>query len=194
MSNYIPDRNRFNLAVPPQFWLKQLHDFDDTLVVIPSRMGFFYRLAQKRPPDAKTLMTHRLQGDSDSQMLSSYGLVPVTTIISQPRWDNPMMFEDLRQRMPSRMGGAQAYEKRLIEQEQMKDLRERADRDDMLTSMAKDALGYYKKQAGRRTSMWVPHTKDRIAKPTFGQSAGIKIVGKYAKLEQHIKDPYSVKD
>jgi hypothetical protein len=192
MNNFIKDKNPLDLAAPPAWWLKKLHEFDDSLVVVPSRMAYCYRLAQRRPPDKRTNLVHDLQGDNDSTMLRSYGLVPVTTIIATARWDNPIMFEDLASRMPSRNGGWEAYEKRLNELEEMKNLRERAERDDMLDHIAKDSLGFYKKKAGIKTAMWTPKTPARPEPaPAFGRSASIKIAGKYDTLEKHIKKPFS---
>jgi hypothetical protein len=192
MTNYIKDKNPLDLAAPPQWWLSKLYEFDDSLVVVPSRMAYCYRLAQRRPPDKRTNLVHDLQGDNDSQMLRSYGLVPVTTIIATARWDNPIMFEDLRQRMPSRMGGAEKFEQMLLDKEKMRELNERAAREDMLDHIAKDSLGYYKKKAGIRTQMYVPKTPNRPEPaPVFGRSASIKIAGKYDTLEKHIKKPFS---
>ncbi len=193
MTNYIVDGNPLNLAGPPAWWLKKLHDFDPDLVVVPSRMGYFYRLAQRRPPDAKTHLVHHLQGDNDSNMLRRNNLVPVTTIIATCRWDNPLMWEDLRQRMPSRMGGAEKFEQALIAKENEKELRERADRDDMLTQVAKASKNWYDVKRGVRSNLWIPATKEVAEKPTFGSGPAIKIASKYETLEKHIKKPFSQK-
>lgn len=181
-TNYIEDTNPFRLQGPPQFWLQKLWDFDDSLVVVPSKQGFFYRLAQRRPPDHKARLVHHLSKDSDSEMLASYGLVPVTTIIATARWDNYLMFEDLRQRMPSRMGGAEKYIEMLEMKEQQAKLRELADRDDMLTQVAKDSHKFYDLKRGVRSNLWSPATKNVAEKPRFGQAPRIKIASQYSKL------------
>lgn len=182
MNNYIKDRNPLDLAPPPARWLKKLHEFDDSLVVIPSRMAYCYRLCQRRMPDKRTNLVHDLQNDSDSQMLRTYNLVPVTTIAALPRWDNPVMFEDLRQRMPSRMGGAEKYERELLAKERSVELRERADRDAMLDDVAKDSLKFYNLKRGVRSHLYSPATKNIAQRPTFGKAPMIKVINERQKL------------
>ena len=46
--NWIPDENRWNLEAPPQWWLQALWDFDNQLVVLPSRHQQRYLLARRR--------------------------------------------------------------------------------------------------------------------------------------------------
>lgn len=181
MNNYIKDRNPLDLAAPPQWWLKRLWDFDDTLVVVPSRMTYCYRLAQRRPPDAKTNLIHNIQNDSDSQMLKSYGLVPVTTIKALPRWDNPLMWVDLAGRMPSRNGGAEQYEAKLLAKEREVELKARADRDDMLDQVGKDSFKFYNLKRGVRSQLWSPATKVRDDNKVYGKAPMIKIASKYSK-------------
>src|SRR3990167_5016561 len=116
--NYIRDINPFHLAGPPAWWLRQLHDFDPSLVVVPSRQGFYYRLAQRRPlrlPDH--IVNDALFKESDTKMLASYSLVPVTTILSTANWSNPCLFVELANRAPWRMGGAAKVNKMLEDQD-----------------------------------------------------------------------------
>lgn len=175
MNNFIKDRNPLDLASPPKWWLKRLWDFDDSLVVVPSRMAYCYRLAQRRIPDRRTNLVHDLQGDSDSQMLRSYHLVPVTTIIATARWDNPLMWNDLAGRMPSRNGGAEAYEAKLLAIERQKELDELAKRDDMLDIVAKDSRKFYDLKRGVRSNLWSPTIKGSKPLPS-NRSAAIRIV------------------
>ena len=157
--NYIADQNKFHLSGPPVWWLHQLHSFDESLVVVPSRMGFYYRLAQKRP----LLLPERMVNDllfkeSDTQMLASYGLVPVTTILATANWSNPLMWEDLRQRAPWRMGGAEKVSNAIEAREKQAEEAKQAHLDESLTHRAKDAWGYYKKKIGIQSHMWIPKT------------------------------------
>lgn len=157
--NYIKDRNRFSLAGPPLWWLSKLWDFDDSLVVIPSRIGFYYRLCQRRPPDHRTqIVTDILKDDGDSAMIASYGLVPVTTIIATASWDNPLMFEELRNRAPWRMGGAEKVLSDIEAYEAEKEAKIAANIDDINTQVAKDGWGLYNKKIGTRSHMWIPKT------------------------------------
>ena len=175
-NNFIRDVNPFNLSGPPTYWLRRLHDFDDSLVVLPSKQGFYYRLAQRRPLDPRAKIVHSISADSDSKMLAAHGLVPVTTILATARWDNPVMWEELRQRSPHRMGGAAAYEKMVLEQDRKRDLKIAAENDQVLTDVGRDAWRYYLLKAGRRTAMWSPRTK-REDKAPAQRSAAIRILG-----------------
>jgi hypothetical protein len=160
MTNYIPDENKFQLSGPPDWWLRRLWDFDSSLRVIPSRQGFYYRLAQKRPLTIPMkLAQDTLWKESDTRMLARYGLVPVTTILATANWSNPLMFEELRRRAPWRLGGARAVEEQLLAEEQKAELRQRADTDAMLSDSAKDAWGLYKKKIGVQSHMWIPRTR-----------------------------------
>lgn len=160
MVNYIPDLNPFHLSGPPKWWLERLWDFDSSLCVLPSRQGFYYRLAQKRPPSLPTKVVEDiLKEQGDTRMLSSYNLIPVTTILATANWSNPLMWEDLRQRAPWRMGGAQKVINEIETREKMEDLNRRAQTDELLTYLGKDAWGLYKKKIGTRSHMYSPKTK-----------------------------------
>ncbi len=164
MNNFIRDTNPFNLSAPPKWWLQRLWEFDNSLVIIPSRMEFHYRLCQRRPTDAKAKLVNELKLDSDSGMLLSHGLIPVTTILANPKWDNPLMWEDLKSRAPWRMGGAEVYEKLLdgIDAKREMDIALRAD--DRNTQLAKDAWRMYNKKIGHRAQMYSPTVKSKIDK------------------------------
>jgi hypothetical protein len=164
--NYIPDVNPFSLAGPPTWWLKKLWDFDASLVVVPSRQGFYYRLAQRRTPNLTTdIIKDALFAESDTKMLARYALVPVTTILSTANWGNPYLFEELRRRAPWRLGGADAVNHMLDEQDRKDDLDLRAKTDAHLTALGKDAWGLYNKKIGKRTHMWSPTVKPPAPRP-----------------------------
>jgi hypothetical protein len=173
--NYIPDTNRFNLSGPPKWWLDKLREFDDSLVVIPSRQEFLYRLAQRRPPDLKTnIINESLASDRDTAMLASYGLIPVTTIVATARWDNPLMWNDLAERAPHRNGGAAAYEARLNDLETQQNIQKAALINDRNTYLSKDAWKMYQIKTGTRIGL-APSTKPNRAKPTFEQAPSFRI-------------------
>lgn len=176
MNNYIPDTNRFKLAGPPQWWLAKLWDFDNSLVVVPSRQDCVYRLAQRR----KLILSDRivqeaLFNQSDTKMLASYSLVPVTTIIATANWSNPLMFETLRNRAPWRMGGADKVNAMLDEQDQKEVIDANAKIDEHSTYLAKDAWNLYLKKIGLRSQMWSPTTSNNTPKPT-NRAPAIRIV------------------
>lgn len=175
MNNYVVDTNPFNLSGPPQWWLKQLWDFDNSLVVIPSRQGFFYRLAQRRKLSLPEKMTNdMLWQESDTKMLASHGLIPVTTILSTANWSNPFLFEELRRRSPSRLGGHEKVNAGIEAQEAEAEASLNALIDERNTSIAKDAWGLYLKKIGVRSHMYVPKTAHKPAEPA-GRSAAIII-------------------
>lgn len=159
-ANFIVDQNRFHLSGPPQWWLDKLWDFDNSLVVVPSRQGFFYRLAQRRPlllPEK--MVNDMLFKESDTKMLASYSLVPVTTIVATANWSNPYIWVDLAGRAPHRMGGAEKAAQLAEEQDRKVEEAKQAGIDNMLNVLSKDAWGMYNKKLGVRSSMYVPHTK-----------------------------------
>jgi hypothetical protein len=151
MVNYYADLNKFSLAGPPKWWLKSLWHFDNSLVVVPSRQGFYYRLAQRRKltlPDH--IVNDALFNESDTKMLARYSLVPVTTILATANWSNPYLFEELRRRAPWRLGGAEKVNQQLEAEDQKVELDKRAKTDEHLTYLSKDAWKLYKNKIGVR--------------------------------------------
>lgn len=179
MVNYIPDENKFKLSGPPVWWLKQLFDFDDSLVVIPSRQGFYYRLSQRRKLKlSDDIVNDALFKESDTKMMARYGLVPVTTILATANWSNPYLFEELRRRAPWRNGGAMKCADGLDDQDIERDQQIRKETDEHLTSVAKDAWGMYNKKIGLRTAMWSPTVKKAPKPVDPNRSAGIIIASR----------------
>jgi hypothetical protein len=173
--NFIADTNPFQLAGPPEWFLRQLWDFDSSLVIVPSRQGFYYRLAQRRKLNLPAKMVNDiLFQESDTQMLATYGLVPVTTILSTANWSNPLLFQDLASRAPHRMGGSQKAISLLEGSEAKEDLRKAAQQDEMLHFLAKDGWGMYQKNIGVRSHMYVPRTA-RSAEPSVQLAPSVHI-------------------
>lgn len=149
MPNYIEDRNPFKLAGPPVHFLRSLLEFDPSLVVVPSRQGFYYRLAQRRKLRlTEQVVNEALFKESDTQMLATYSLVPVTTILATANWDNPLLFKELAERAPWRQGGAEKVIKHIEDMEAQKEAAIRAKNDDMTSILAKDSWQYYRKKIG----------------------------------------------
>jgi hypothetical protein len=159
MTNYIVDTNPFSLSGPPKWWLSQLWDFDNSLVVLPSRQGFYYRLAQKRRLNlGNHVVNDAMFNESDTKMLARYSLVPVTTILATANWSNPYLFEELRRRAPWRLGGAEKVTKQLEDQELKDEFDKRMKTDEHLTYLGKDAWNLYRKKIGVRSHMYIPKT------------------------------------
>jgi hypothetical protein len=156
--NYIQDVNKFNLAGPPKTFQRALWEFDPSLVVVPSRQGFYYRLAQRRKLQlSDRIVQEAMWNESDTQMLASYSLVPVTTILSTVKWSDPMLFEELRRRAPWRMGGAAAVTKMIEGSEQKAKLDIAKETDERNTELAKDGWGMYRKKIGLGKTLFLPH-------------------------------------
>lgn len=105
MTNFIRDRNRFQLAPPPAWWLRALLEFDASLVLIPSRVEPLYRIGQRRRWDDRKIATD-VAPHPDTRMMTSYGLVPVTSVISNTGgwvW-SPTVFLQLKARAGWRQG------------------------------------------------------------------------------------------
>lgn len=169
INNYIVDQNRFNLAGPPTWWLRKLYEFDNSLVVVPSRQSFLYRLAQRRAPNLQaSIVNEALFNQSDTQMLASYNLVPVTTILSTANWSNPFLFEELRRRAPWRLGGAKAMIAQQEAYDREDEFKAQQETDEMLNSLSKDAWGLYRKKIGLQSNMYIPGKK---IKPIPAQKA-----------------------
>ena len=129
--------------------MKEYTEFDNSLVVVPSRQGFYYRLAQRRPLRLpEHVVNEALFKESDTQMLATYGLVPVTTILATVNWGNPILFEELRKRAPWRMGVADKVNATLEAQDRQDALDRRMKTDEHLTYISKDAWKMYRKKIG----------------------------------------------
>ncbi len=174
MTNWIEDTNRFALSKPPQFFLSKLWEFDSSLVIVPSRQSPLYRLAQRRKLSLPEQMVNEaLFNESDTKMLASYSLIPVTSILGTVNWHDPYLFIELGNRAPHRQGGADTVNKLLEEQDAKDELLKRARTDEHLQYLAKDAWGMYNKNIGVRSHMYVPRTKSSIV--TGNRSAAIRI-------------------
>lgn len=159
-ANYIVDTNPYKLAGPPTHWLKQLWDFDDSLVVVPSRQAMVYRLAQKRKLNLpEHIVNDALFNESDTRMLAQYSLVPVTTIIATANWSNPYLFVELANRAPHRLGGAEKVNAMLEARDKQEELDKYVKTDEHLTYLGKDAWHLYNKKIGLRSHMYSPTTK-----------------------------------
>ena len=164
--NWIADTNRFKLAGPPKWFLAQLWDFDNSLVIIPSRQGFYYRLAQRRKLRLPEHITNEaLWNESDTRMLATYGLVPVTTILATVNWGNPLLFPALAERSPSRMGGSEKVIKNLEAGELVLEQKTQAAIDEHLSYLGKDAWKLYRKNIGLGRSWNI--TPAAVRKSTF---------------------------
>lgn len=164
--NYIEDTNPFKLAGPPSWFRRKLWEFDASLVIVPSRQEFLYRLAQRRKLRLKEqIVNDMLKEQADTLMLASYGLIPVTTVMATVRWDNPLLFVELANRAPWRLGGADKVNAMLEAQDRQDTLAQRAKTDAVVSDLAKDSWKYYQLKQGLRSHLWSPSTKSSTSSP-----------------------------
>lgn len=176
LTNYIVDVNKFHLAGPPAWWLRQLAEFDPSLVIVPSRNQFVYRLAQRRRLNLADKFTQdQLWVDSDTKMLAEYGLVPVTSILATASW-NPLMFEELRRRASWRQFNSDAEAIAAVEkQEAEAEAKVNLIQDDINTIVARDAWNLYQMKTGLRTHGFKVRTPSDRKPSSTSKSASIRI-------------------
>lgn len=185
LPNYIAADNPFKLAGPPAYWLRALWEFDSSLVVMPSKQSFCYRVCQRRPPSFSVQMTNDiLKEDADARMMAAQHVIPVTSLLSTANWSEfPKHMEALRQRAPWRMGGAQHVTDSLEQAEWVEEQKRKQQfEQDVLNPLSKDAWNLYNKKLGLRSHMYSPTTKTNRpaqAAPKVGVAkappAGVKV-------------------
>jgi len=175
LSNFVQDRNPFNLSAPPAWWLQRLYDYDNQLVVIPSRQDAVYRLARKtwdRPGIQLMADIHR---EKDTAMLAHYGLVPVTTIIGAGIWGENI-FHALRARDIWAHGGAEKFVKAEEDAEAEAKRKQQAEIRDDLWMRSGDAWRSYQARTGQRSKVDTrTGRRTPTAPPTSSSTAGLGI-------------------
>lgn len=118
MRNYIETTNPFGLAKPPDWFLRDLAAQDPELVIFPSMVQPFYRVARrtKRSPGIVAIQTVMADKAADTRLLVAEKLVPVTDIYPKPHW-GPLILAELRARDIWAAGGADKACDRLEAQE-----------------------------------------------------------------------------
>jgi hypothetical protein len=163
LPNWIPDLNPWGLEQPPAWWLQRLHDFDDKLVIIPSRQNMLYRIARRKQFSPGIGAIGVLDRHKDTAMLAHHGLVPVTTMIRySSTWDIDSILVKLRDRDMWRVSGgptsglsAQDRAEKVAtaieahEEEQVQ--RERNRVHDELDHRSRDAWRSYQARTGQRS-------------------------------------------
>ena|SRR3990167_5577300 len=179
--NFIIGPNPFHLAGPPKWWLRQLWDFDKSLVVIPSKQGFYYRLAQRRKLNlSEKVVNEAIFKESDTKLLASYSLVPVTTILATANWSNPYLFVELANRAPWRQGGADKVMARIESQEAAERQAKDQYTDEHLTALSRDGWRSYRKKQGLGRTIFTNSTSGERPRPpmnAYGTSPGGMFLG-----------------
>lgn len=170
---WIADRNPFGLSKPPDYFLQRLLDYDNMLVVIPSRQQPLYRLARRVQFTVGIGPIAVLSNEADTAMMATHGIVPVTTIVrfgGTNYWDAETVIQKLRDRDIWAHGGAD----KVVE---LMDAAEEADRQrildstrDNLRQRAKDGWNSLQARTGSRNKTAYDgniHAHTRRSRPTF---------------------------
>lgn len=186
LPNWYPDENRFSLPAPGEWWLKLLAEYDDQLVVLPSRVDLVYRLTRRVRHEARMgLRAMIVHEHPDTVMMINYGVVPVAAMT---RWSiqSDKIIRDLMARDTWRVFGkpvldahdAQKATDMVIAR---LDAQERAVNDeddrrgaDMLDAAGSDAFRSLQHRKGERVSM---REIERGRTPSRPQS-GFKTIAK----------------
>ena len=161
--NFIPDNPR--MAVPPEFFLQRLYDFDADLVMLPSRhVPFAYVLGRRRRYTAG--LTDRAVAEASKQpdtiMCMNYGLVPVTLIYQLGSvWNADPIIRSLQARDIWAHGGADKFADKLDEADASLEKKVKQDSKRDMWDRSGDAWRSYQARTGQRT------------RPTLGSSAPI---------------------
>ena len=168
--NYLDD-NR-NMEVPPPFWLQRLFDFDQELVVFPSRYRpYAYVLARRQrvaiPSENKILEASITQ--PDTKFCLSRNLVPVTLIFrTGVTWSIDNIIADLRSRDIWRAGGAERAAQSLEEAEANIERAKREKVKDDMWMRSGTAWTSYQRRTGQRVTS--PGMGSERHTPTAGSS------------------------
>lgn len=154
--NYFPE-GMPHMAVPPEFWLERLFDYDAELVVFPSRhVPYAYVLARRRrlraPAADKALENTVTQ--PDTKLCLGRGWAPVTIILrhSHGSWSIDNIIASLQARDIWAHGGGEKFADKQDAAEAAEEKARRAAlRDDMM-QRADLAWDLYKRRTGQRIS------------------------------------------
>lgn len=178
-SNYIADNPR--MSVPPPFWLQRLYDFDNQLVVMPSRQRpYAYVLARRARRSAASLseMVGVLEGDT--AMCVSYGCVPVSLILRTGEgWEIDGILADLKSRDIWEHGGGDKAADLLDAADARDKARIKADIRDDMWMRSGDAWRSYQARTGQRSKLTRPTAKKAAGQqpsPPSGSTAGSGLV------------------
>lgn len=182
--NWIPDNTRF--PKPPAWFLKQLWDFDDALVVLPSRSRRAYILARRRNLTLRSPYFIKVDREmlratrgNDTDMLADNSLVFVDLISGvnmHGAW-SPLIFDELRKRDIWK-DGADKYNDKLLAEEKSDAEKKRAKWLGDIDHRSRDAYRSYKARTGQRNQ----HANDnhkkaaRVYKPSSSSTTGSGIV------------------
>lgn len=156
LNNWIATENTFKLAAPPQWWLKQLHDYDSQLVVFPSRTRMAYILARRRSHSNAMAELDRLDKDLirksaglDGDIIANHNLIYVRHLIGNTI-RRPEIFQWLKDHDTWANGGAEKVAQAIEDAEVSAAQKKRQTMLDNIDHRARDAWKSYQARTGRR--------------------------------------------
>lgn len=154
LTNYIADVNKFKLAKPPAYRLRELFEFDPSIVIIPSREQSYHILAQR---DRKLTLQKEIDPHiiaADEAMLRSYNLVSPLKLVSVTggwNWSSTDLRPQLVARSVARMGGSARVIEAIEAQDEADRLKRLRYRDeDILTPRIRAGVRAFQMRRGSR--------------------------------------------
>ena len=169
--NFIPDNVR--MEVPPAYVLQRLFDFDNMLVLVPSRNVPFAYVIARRKQFSKGLSDKALEGtivQPDTLMCLNYGLVPVCLMYKTgPSWEIDSLLQTLAARDMWAHGGPDKVADMLEAQEDAaKAANAKAIRDDIYNRSG-DAWRSYQARTGASNIQFNDRPKSKTVLGTPAQ-------------------------
>ncbi len=181
--NFIPDNVR--MEVPPPYVLQRLFDFDNMLVLVPSRNVPFAYVIARRKQFSKGLSDKALEGtiqQPDTKMCLAYGLVPVCLMYKTgPSWDIDEVIRSLAARDMWAHGGPDKVADMLEAQEEAEKARIRKETRDDIYNRSLDGWRSYQARTGASSNKFHDYHKSRQERRTnqtapSGSTAGLGLV------------------
>jgi hypothetical protein len=168
-NNYIADNVR--MEVPPLYFLQRVFDFDNMLVIVPSRNVPFAYVIARRKQFSKGLSDKALEGtirQPDTLMCLQYGLVPVCLMYKTgPSWEVDGLLRTLAARDMWAHGGPDKVADMLEAQEEAAKAKIQAETRDDLRNRSFAAWDSYKARTGaNNTSRYGGTLKSRQERRT----------------------------
>ena len=182
--NFIHDNVRMD--VPPAYFLQRVHDFDNMLVIIPSRYKPFAYVVARRKQFSAGLTYKAIENtitQPDTVMCFNYGVVPVCLMFKTgPTWDVDALLRSLAARDMWAHGGPDKVADMLEAQEEAAKKKIQAEIRADLYNRSGAAWQSYKARVGaNNTSRYggtLPSRQERRTNQTApsGSTAGLGLV------------------
>lgn len=106
--NFLPSANPYGLADPPQWFLKDMYEFDADLVIFPSMEDAAYCLARRVTHGEPLAVTLLKDKHPNAVFCMTYRLLSITGILPGAHW-GPALLGDLVQMDMWRSGGSDKH-------------------------------------------------------------------------------------